>query len=92
MTTDPKALTLTGMLRRFCAEERVGDMGRGYDCSSCGGGAGVVSLVSLLEGDAERSGGEAKIVNQETSTGPVISAQGQPYHLLDFESKRLIRS
>ncbi|KAK8843445.1 hypothetical protein IAR55_007102 [Kwoniella newhampshirensis] len=42
-------LTLAGMLRRFCAPERVGDLGdsKGYDCSSCGGGAGVVATRQL---------------------------------------------
>ena len=40
-----ETLTLAGMLRRFCAEERVGDMGKGYECSSCGGGAGVVGQI-----------------------------------------------
>ncbi|WWD21030.1 hypothetical protein CI109_105511 [Kwoniella shandongensis] len=42
-------LTLAGMLRRFCAPERVGDLAdiKGYDCSNCGGGAGVVATRQL---------------------------------------------
>ncbi|WVQ81646.1 hypothetical protein IAT38_003771 [Cryptococcus sp. DSM 104549] len=45
---DSEPLTLAGMLRKFCAEEKVGDpAGRGYDCSACGGGAGVVGVKRL---------------------------------------------
>ena len=43
--TDSRVLTLTSMLRRFCAAEKVGDATKGYDCSNCGGGPGVVSLI-----------------------------------------------
>ena len=41
--SDMNALTLTDMLKRFCAAEKVGDASKGYDCSNCGGGSGVVS-------------------------------------------------
>jgi ubiquitin carboxyl-terminal hydrolase 22/27/51 len=41
--TDTNSLTLTSMLRRFCAAEKVGDATKGYDCSNCRGGPGVVS-------------------------------------------------
>ncbi|WVR09196.1 hypothetical protein IAU60_006258 [Kwoniella sp. DSM 27419] len=40
-------LTLAGLLRRFCAPERVGGPesgGRGYECSSCGGGPATVAI------------------------------------------------
>nr|ODN88609.1 ubiquitin carboxyl-terminal hydrolase 22/27/51 [Cryptococcus depauperatus CBS 7841] len=41
-------LTLAGMLRKFCAAERVGEPGgKGYDCSGCGGGLGVVAMRKL---------------------------------------------
>ncbi|OWZ41330.1 hypothetical protein LQV05_004800 [Cryptococcus neoformans] len=41
-------LTLAGMLRKFCAPERVGDPGgKGYECSGCGGGVGVVAMRKL---------------------------------------------
>lgn len=43
-----ETLSLTGMLRRFCAEERVGEMGKGYDCSSCGGAKGLGATRKLL--------------------------------------------
>lgn len=45
--SDVSALTLTDMLKRFCAAEKVGDATKGYDCSSCGGGSGVVSFLRL---------------------------------------------
>ncbi|KAL1406081.1 hypothetical protein Q8F55_007764 [Vanrija albida] len=48
--TDSSAasLTLGSLLRRFCADERIGgDHGKGYDCSSCGGGRGVVATRKL---------------------------------------------
>lgn len=38
-----KPITLATLLRRFCADERVGDQGKGYACSNCGGGTGAVS-------------------------------------------------
>jgi ubiquitin carboxyl-terminal hydrolase 22/27/51 len=38
-----QAISLASLLRRFCADERVGDHGKGYACSNCGGGAGAVS-------------------------------------------------
>lgn len=41
-------LTLAGMLRKFCAPERVGEPGgKGYECSGCGGGVGVVATRKL---------------------------------------------
>ncbi|ORY29156.1 hypothetical protein BCR39DRAFT_481921 [Naematelia encephala] len=43
-----EALTLTTMLRRFCADERVGEKSKGYDCSKCGGGPGTVATRKLL--------------------------------------------
>jgi ubiquitin carboxyl-terminal hydrolase 22/27/51 len=39
---------LAALLRRFCADERVGDQGKGYACSKCGGGQGVVSHSVLF--------------------------------------------
>ncbi|ORX38918.1 putative ubiquitin specific protease [Kockovaella imperatae] len=45
--TEGHELTLAAMLRRYCSEEKVGDHGRGYDCSSCGGGQGVVATKKL---------------------------------------------
>lgn len=42
--SETNTLSLTHMLRRFCAEEKVGDATKGYDCSSCGGGPGVVRV------------------------------------------------
>ena len=42
-----ESLSLTSMLRRFCAEERVGGHGRGYECSSCGGTQGAVAMRKL---------------------------------------------
>ncbi|RXK37144.1 ubiquitin carboxyl-terminal hydrolase 22/27/51 [Tremella mesenterica] len=48
--TNPEPLTLPGMLRRFCAEEKVGDHGgKGYDCSSCGGGSGAATRKLLIK-------------------------------------------
>ncbi|WVQ75376.1 hypothetical protein IAR50_004996 [Cryptococcus sp. DSM 104548] len=44
-------LTLAGMLRKYCAPERIGDAGeaggKGYDCGNCGGGKGVVAMRRL---------------------------------------------
>ncbi|KAK1922440.1 ubiquitin specific protease [Papiliotrema laurentii] len=45
--SDTTALTLTNMLQRFCAEEKVGDAAKGYDCSKCGGGSGSIALRKL---------------------------------------------
>ena len=65
-TDDARALTLINMLRRFCAEEKVGDAGKGYDCSKCGGGEGAVSLdlvfrIGLIQDcDAEAADQEAR--------------------------------
>ncbi|KAL7421461.1 hypothetical protein Q5752_004348 [Cryptotrichosporon argae] len=43
-----EALTLAGLLRRFCAEERVGETGgQGYACTNCGGGQGVTAARQL---------------------------------------------
>jgi hypothetical protein len=39
------------MLRKFCEEEKVGDGGKGYDCSKCGGGPGSVTIYSLFDHD-----------------------------------------
>ena len=42
---ESETVTLAGLLRRFCAEEKVvGDPGKGYACSKCGGGPGVVGF------------------------------------------------
>ena len=69
-------LTLAGMLRRFCAEERVGELSKGYECSNCGGGPGVVSLISLVISFANLGkGGHAQASDQETRTSPLVSAQ-----------------
>ncbi|KAK4685046.1 hypothetical protein P7C73_g5112, partial [Tremellales sp. Uapishka_1] len=45
-TSESAGLTLAGLLRRFCAEEKV----RGYECSnaSCEGGKGVVARRKLM--------------------------------------------
>lgn len=40
-------LTLATLLRRYCAEEKIGDHGRGYECGSCGGGKGVTASKKL---------------------------------------------
>jgi ubiquitin carboxyl-terminal hydrolase 22/27/51 len=42
--TADQSITLASLLKRFCADERVGDQGKGYACSNCGGGSGAVSL------------------------------------------------
>jgi ubiquitin carboxyl-terminal hydrolase 22/27/51 len=49
--TPTEGLTLAGMLRRFCAPEKVGEVGKGYECDSCGGGSGVVSRWHTSRGD-----------------------------------------
>ncbi|RSH95407.1 hypothetical protein EHS25_000494 [Saitozyma podzolica] len=46
--TPTEGLTLAGMLRRFCAPEKVGEVGKGYECDSCGGGSGVVATRKLM--------------------------------------------
>lgn len=40
-------LTLGALLRRYCAEEKIGDHGRGYACGNCGGGKGVTASKKL---------------------------------------------
>jgi len=48
--TADQSITLASLLNRFCADERVGDQGKGYACSNCGGGPGAVGLNSPLRG------------------------------------------
>lgn len=38
-------ITLGSMLRRFCADETIGDTAKGWACEGCGGGPGVVCPV-----------------------------------------------
>jgi len=78
---NPSSLTLAGMLRRFCAEERVGDMGKGYECSSCGGGPSVVRLFTRLRRSVliGMPGGKAKALNKEACTCFVISIEGESH-------------
>ncbi|GMK59308.1 hypothetical protein CspeluHIS016_0703230 [Cutaneotrichosporon spelunceum] len=40
-------LTLGALLRHYCAEEKIGDHGRGYACGRCGGGKGVTASKKL---------------------------------------------
>jgi hypothetical protein len=76
------AITLAGLLRRFCAEEKVvGDPGKGYACSSCGGGPGVVSVASSLDWIIIRSsltpGRNTQTHGQEAASCIVFPAQGK---------------
>jgi len=50
--TADQSITLASLLKRFCADERVGDQGKGYACSSCGGGPGAVSSLLSQKGKA----------------------------------------
>ena len=58
-------LTLAGMLRRYCSEERVG-VERGYDCSQCGGGLGVVCRPSTMDAAHSWSDRHEEAINQES--------------------------
>nr|XP_019009672.1 ubiquitin carboxyl-terminal hydrolase 22/27/51 [Kwoniella pini CBS 10737]OCF48453.1 ubiquitin carboxyl-terminal hydrolase 22/27/51 [Kwoniella pini CBS 10737] len=43
-------LTLAGLLRRFCANENIGETdgsGKGFECSKCGGGPGTYATKNL---------------------------------------------
>lgn len=44
-TSIDKPISLASLLRRFCADEKVGDVAKGYACSNCGGGEGAVSWL-----------------------------------------------
>jgi hypothetical protein len=67
-------LTLAGMLRRYCAEERVGELGKGYECSNCGGGPGVVSCFKRSYPTLTIPGGYAETSDQEACSCLVVSA------------------
>jgi hypothetical protein len=41
-----ESLSLAALLRRFCAEEDVGE-GKGYDCADCGAGQGASRRLTL---------------------------------------------
>lgn len=75
-TTDPSALKLTSMLRRFCAEEKVGDSSKGYDCSSCGGGSGAVNPLPFCRKRADTPGRISKIAYQASPSGPLFPTEG----------------
>jgi ubiquitin carboxyl-terminal hydrolase 22/27/51 len=75
--SDMSALTLTDMLKRFCAAEKVGDATKGYDCSSCGGGAGVVGCIRLSSNRKLMIGCRKEARHQETGSRLVLPAQGE---------------